>query len=115
MHASRFTDLPAPSCHAVIFSSQRNGADDAGYAAAAARMEQLVQQQPGFLAMDSARDAQGFGITVAYFDSEAAIKAWRDHPEHAQVRAQGRASWYEGFAVRVARVERTYSWERTHA
>ncbi|MEO5629576.1 MAG: antibiotic biosynthesis monooxygenase, partial [Thermomonas sp.] len=82
---------------------------------AATRMEQLVQQQPGYLAMDSSRDVQGFGITVAYFDSEDAIKDWRDHPEHAQVRAQGRASWYDGFAVRVARVERAYGWERVHA
>ena len=56
-----------------------------------------------------------FGITVAYFDSEDAIRAWRDHGEHASTRAEGRARWYDGFAVRGAKGERAYEWERGNA
>ena len=104
-----FSRLPPPPYYAVIFSSKRrdNPGDD-GYAAAAQRMEELVAQQPGFLGAESTRGADGFGITVAYFDSEASIAAWRANAEHAAARAQGRALWYEHFELRVAKVERAY-------
>jgi heme-degrading monooxygenase HmoA len=93
----------------VIFSSKRraDGGDD-GYAEAAQRMEQLVRSQPGFLGAESTRGADGFGITVAYFESEAAIANWRNNAEHAAARARGRAEWYEHFELRVAKVERAY-------
>jgi len=104
-----FAKLPAPPYYAVIFSSKRRdgGADD-GYDVTSARMLELVRQQPGFLGAESTRGADGFGITVAYFEDEAAIAAWRNHGEHADARARGRNEWYEHFELRIARVERAY-------
>jgi len=96
-----------PPYYAVIFSSQRTEGDQ-GYAAMADRMEALARQQPGFLGMDSARGADGFGITVSYWTSEAAIAAWKAHLDHEAARALGRERWYAHFDVRVARVERAY-------
>ena len=108
-----FATLPAPPYYAVIFSSKRRdaGGDD-GYDAMSARMVELVAQQPGFLGAESTRGADGFGITVAYFESEQAIAAWRNHAEHADARARGRAEWYEHFELRVAKVERAYGMRR---
>ncbi|RPE79619.1 antibiotic biosynthesis monooxygenase family protein [Vulcaniibacterium tengchongense] len=103
-----FARLPTPPYYAVIFSSQRNGADEAGYAAAAQRMLELAEQQPGYLGAESARGADGFGITVSYWASEEAIAAWRAHAEHAAARAHGRAHWYGRYELRVAKVERAY-------
>ena len=103
-----FAKLPEPPYFAVIFSSQRNGEDDAGYAAAAERMMELAAQQPGFLGAESARGTDGFGITVSYWESEAAISAWKHQAEHAATRAHGRKHWYEHFELRVAKVERAY-------
>ena len=105
---SAFAPLPAPPYWAVIFASQRNGVDDAGYADAADRMLALAAVQPGFLGADSARGADGFGLTVSYWTDEAAIAAWRAHAEHAAVRAHGRMHWYDHFTLRVAKVERAY-------
>ncbi|OWY37367.1 hypothetical protein CEK28_17640 [Xenophilus sp. AP218F] len=99
--------LPEPPFYAVIFSSQR-AAGDAGYAAMAERMLQLAARQPGFLGVESARGADGFGITVSYWESEAAIAAWREDAEHRIARETGQRQWYRQFAVRVARVERAY-------
>ena len=90
MHDDRFATLPTPPYYAVIFSSRRRGGDGDGYAEAAAHMGTLVREQPGFLGAESTRDGDGFGITVAYFDSEDAIRAWRDHGEHAQTRTNTR-------------------------
>ncbi|MFC3551447.1 antibiotic biosynthesis monooxygenase family protein [Lysobacter cavernae] len=104
-----FAALPKPPYYAVIFSSQRNGEDDTGYAAAAQRMVELAAQQPGYLGVESTRGSDGFGITVSYWDSEAAIAAWRQHAEHAATRAHGRTHWYDHYELRVAKVERAYA------
>src|SRR5690349_20051894 len=109
MSASGFARTPRPPYYAVIFSSRRNGRGEADYAEAADRMFALVQQQPGFLGADSTRNEEGFGITVAYFDSEAIILAWRNHAEHAATRERGKREWHEHFEVRVAKVERAYA------
>lgn len=103
-----FASTPRPPYYAVIFSSQRSAGDDAAYGEAALRMVELAQQQPGFLGAESTRDAAGFGITVSYWDSEAAIAAWRNHAEHAATREHGRRHWYQHFELRVAKVERAY-------
>lgn len=112
MAGNGFAQLPKPPYYAVIFSSQRNDQDDAGYGAMAERMVELAARQPGFLGVESTRGADGFGITVAYWDSEDAIRAWRMHAEHTAAREQGRRDWYDHFELRVARVERAYGWDR---
>ena len=109
MSGPGFAKTPQPPYYAVIFTSQRNGRGEADYAAAAERMFELAMQQPGCLGAESARTAGGFGITVAYFDSEENILRWRNHAEHAATRARGKREWYEHFEVRVAKVERAYN------
>ena len=104
---------PPPPYYAVIFTSRRNSHDQAGYEGMAALMAGLAVQQPGYLGMESARDADGLGITVSYWQSLADIAAWRGHAEHALARGQGRADWYDAYALRISRVERAYGWERS--
>ena len=97
---------------AVVFLSQRRGDDEQGYAAAAAAMEALAAAQPGYRGIDSARGADGFGVTVSWWADEAAALAWRAHAEHATIRERGRAEWYDRYEVAVATVDRSYHWER---
>ncbi|WP_119153189.1 antibiotic biosynthesis monooxygenase family protein [Caldimonas tepidiphila] len=112
MSDERFAELPdAGGCWAVIFSSLRTGVDE-GYAETAERMVELASRQPGFLGAESARGADGFGITVSYWRSREDIAAWRAHAEHALAREAGRGKWYERYALRVARVERDAGWMR---
>jgi heme-degrading monooxygenase HmoA len=95
------------SCFAVIFTSTRTDGDN-GYADAAERMAELVSEQPGFLGVESVRGADGVGITVSYWQSEAAILAWRQHPEHRLIQVRGHSEWYSAFQTRVCKVEREY-------
>lgn len=95
---------------AVIFASQRNGRDPAGYDAAAAAMHALAAAQPGYRGVEAARGSDGFGITVSYWADDASAKAWRDHPDHVATRAAGRTRWYNGYTVTVAQVTRGYDW-----
>jgi heme-degrading monooxygenase HmoA len=107
MSGSAFARLPEPPYYAVIFSSQRTP-DDNGYGAMAQRMADLAREQPGFLGMESTRGADGFGITVAYFTSEADIAAWKANAEHRVAQRLGHSTWYAHFELRVAKVERAY-------
>ncbi len=107
MADAAFAVTPEPPYYAVIFASRRRGGDH-GYGATAERMAELAAQQPGYLGMESSRDADGFGITVSYWRSEDDIRAWRRNAEHALAREQGRTTWYEHYELRVAKVERAY-------
>ena len=103
---------PKPPYYAVIFTSRRNLHDAVGYGEMADWMVTLAAQQPGYLGVESVRDAGGLGITVSYWQTLADIAAWRRHAEHALARGQGRADWYDAYALRISRVERSYGWER---
>jgi heme-degrading monooxygenase HmoA len=95
--------------YAVIFTAESTGPDPE-YDRTAERMYELASAMPGFVGFESA--AQGASeITVSYWASLDAIAAWRNHPEHLEAQARGRASWYRRFTIRIARVEREYSFE----
>lgn len=104
---SIFAHTPEPPYYAVIFSSQR-APGDKGYDLMAVRMVELAAQQPGFLGVESARDRDGFGITVSYWESADAIADWKRHAEHRVAQESGRSTWYEHYELRVAKVERAY-------
>ena len=99
-----------PTYYAVIFTSTRSS-EDAGYAAMAREMEERARRQPGFLGIESARNSDGTGITVSYWQTLESIAAWKADPAHSAAQQQGKATWYESYRVRIARVERTYGME----
>ncbi|MCU7248305.1 antibiotic biosynthesis monooxygenase family protein [Pseudomonas koreensis] len=101
------SETPEAPYYAVIFTSTRTEGDQ-GYAEAAERMLELVREQPGFLGVESVRGTDGVGVTVSYWASEAAILAWKEHPEHRLIRERGRSTWYATCHTRVCRVERDY-------
>ncbi len=97
---------PEPPYLAVIFSSQRTGEEHAEYNEMTESLERLAPDQPGFLGIESARDAAGFGITVSYWKDEASIAAWKANAVHREAQSAGKARWYAQYKIRVARVER---------
>ncbi len=103
-----FAQLPAPPYYVVTFVSQRTEGDH-GYNAMADEMVSLAKGQPGYLGHESARGADGFGITNSFWTDEASIKAWKAVADHLTAQRKGRTDWYQAYAVRVARVERAYT------
>lgn len=102
-----FAKTPEPPFYAVIFSSTRTPGDK-GYEDMAERMVALAQNQPGFLGIESARDGDGFGISVSYWESEDAIASWKAEAEHRAAQSRGITDWYEHYELRIAKVERAY-------
>lgn len=76
----------------MVFLSQQM-ADDLGYEAMAQRLEQEVRAIPGFLRLESVREASGKGITLSYWDSLEGIRLWKEHSLHKQAKAQA-SKWY---------------------
>lgn len=102
-----FATTPEPPYYAVIFTSLRTDGDQ-DYGHMADRMVELAREQPGFLGVESARGADGFGITVSYWTSEEAIRNWKANAEHRIAQETGKLRWYADYQLRVAKVERAY-------
>lgn len=98
---------------AVIFLAMRTGEDEEGYQAAANEMSALAKMQPGFCGEDHARSENGLGITVSYWENDDCAKDWRNHTDHKAIRDRGRGKWYEYYTLHVARVERSYDWQKS--
>ena len=107
MSDKNIAKTPKPPYYAVIFTSLRTEGDR-GYGHMADQMVELAAQQPGFLGVESARTAEGLGITVSYWSSEEAITAWKAHADHRIAQETGQRVWYSDYHLRVARVERDY-------
>lgn len=92
--------------YAVIFTSLRTDFED-NYAEMVLNMETLAKLQPGFLGVESARNE--IGITVSYWESLEAIANWKQNLDHLDAQFLGRQKWYENYTVRIAKVEKEYS------
>ena len=103
-----FAPTPTPPYYAVIFTTRRTDGDH-GYSAMADAMDKLAAEQPGYLGIESVRNAEGFGMTVSYWADDASIKAWKALAEHLAAQRLGRERWYKHYELRVAKVERAYS------
>lgn len=99
---------PKPPYYAVIFSSKRTDTGQEDYAATAQRMDELARGQDGYLGIESARGADGRGITVSYWRDLESIAQWKANAEHRDAQRRGRAEWYANYTVRIAKVEREY-------
>jgi heme-degrading monooxygenase HmoA len=103
---------PAPPYFAVIFTATRDEQPDDGFAATDADLFELATGQPGFLGYETSA-GDGVGITVSYWETEDAIRAWKAQAEHIAAQREGRARWFDSYVVRVARVERAYGFTRS--
>lgn len=102
-----FAATPRPPYYAAIFTSLRSPADQ-GYGEMADRMAQLASLQAGYLGAESSRDAQGFGITVSYWESEQAIHEWKHNAEHQIAQEKVTPPGTSTSSLRIAKVERAY-------
>ncbi len=98
---------PEGSYYAVIFTSVMNE-NAKGYEEMAKRMLTMAAKQEGYLGVENARDEDGTGITVSYWESVEAIMRWKQAGEHQGAQHRGMSEWYKAFRVRICKVEREY-------
>lgn len=103
------TETSKAPYYAVIFSAKKTN-DLSGYEEMATAIVELAEQQEGFLGIESAQE--GFEITVSYLKDEKSIQNWYANIEHQEAQKLGKSKWYESYNVRVAKVERAYSFKK---
>ncbi|GAB4208204.1 MAG: hypothetical protein Fur0019_13650 [Tibeticola sp.] len=91
----------------VVIFRARVAAFDAQYSATAARMRELAISQFGCLAFHAVTEGDE-EVALSYWPDEAAVRAWRAHPEHVAAQRMGRERWYRSYSVEVAEVTRQY-------
>lgn len=96
---------------AVIFEVQL--ADDRGpeYLELAARLREELERIDGFISVERFQSLSDPGklLSLSYWRDEAAVARWRNHAEHRQAQAAGRAGIFRDYRIRVAEVSRDYS------
>lgn len=93
----------------------REDVDAAEYQRTSERMVELVSGMPGFRSIEGFTGEDGRELAIAYFDSDEAVQAWRDHPEHVHTRERGRTEFFDAYDITVAEVIRHYDWSATTA
>lgn len=81
------------------------------YAEVAERMIALARSMPGFEEFKTFRADDGERVSIIAFESLETHTAWRDHPEHREAQALGRAKFYDEYSILVCeqRYERSFS------
>ena len=53
---------------------------------------------------------EGNETAIITFESEAALAAWRNHPEHLEAQRRGQEEFYRSYRIQVCEVLRDYSY-----
>ena len=113
MHLFKYNQYAHLMSFAVIFKSTRTEDSTDLYHEQTELMEALVKSIPGYLSHFSFRDpATREGVTISYFESEDAIKKWKQVGEHIRAQELGRSDFYENYEVQVVEILREYSWNK---
>jgi heme-degrading monooxygenase HmoA len=85
----------------VLFYSRLR--DDAGpdYGPLAGRMLELARAMPGFRSFKHFAAPDGERLSVIEFESEEALRAWREHPEHREAQRRGRDEFYAEYQLQA--------------
>lgn len=78
----------------------------------AARMRSLAEAMPGFVSFKAFSAEDGERVSIIEFESEEALRAWREHPEHRKAQALGRNRFYSEYQIQVCSIVRQYQHRR---
>ena len=77
------------------------------------RMAALASEMPGLISIDAYASPEGMRLAVVRFESDDALRAWKDHPEHLEAQARGREAFFDEYRVTVvSSVLREYASQR---
>ena len=100
-----------PNYFAVIFSSSLKDQTDPIYHEFSKQMQDEIQHSPGFLGIESYREATGKGVTISYWESKKAIRQWKENSKHVLAQQYGKTHAYAQFELKICRVEKAYEFK----
>ena len=103
---------------AVIFEVEPSEEGKATYLEHAARLRPMLEHIEGFISIERFQSLSNPRklVSLSFWQDEASVRAWREHPEHRAIQAAGRAGVFDDYRLRVATVVRDYGlYERDEA
>ncbi|WP_394796735.1 antibiotic biosynthesis monooxygenase family protein [Armatimonas sp.] len=76
------------------------------YAELAPQMVELAKQQPGFISLKTFTATDGERVTIAEFESDEAVLAWRNNAIHQNAQERGRTDFYAEYISQTCEVIR---------
>lgn len=97
--------------YSVIFEVEPTAEGKAEYLEIAARLREILVQQPGFISIERFQSLVDDGkiLSLSFWEDEAAIKGWRNQIEHRMAQQEGRERLFKSYRIRVAEVVRDYT------
>lgn len=86
----------------IVFRSRLRPEHEAEYRQFAPEIERLARSRPGFVSIDSYADDSGARVSIVEFESEATLRAWREHPRHLEAQRLGRERFYSEYSITVS-------------
>lgn len=95
---------------AMIFEVWPRPEHQQRYLDTAAELRALLETIDGFVSIERFESLYEPGkiLSLGFFESEAAIAAWRNMPEHRKAQALGRGRYFSDYRLRIACVTRDY-------
>ncbi|WP_062270842.1 antibiotic biosynthesis monooxygenase family protein [Endozoicomonas arenosclerae] len=97
--------------YAVIFEVEFNEGCMEEYLKLGAEMRERVVQYDGFISAErfSSVVKEGKVCSLSFWESEDAIKSWKQDLQHLLCQKKGQESLFSDYRIRIAKVERDYS------
>lgn len=100
----------------VLFRSELTGEAGDDYAQWADEMLEHARRQPGFVDFTQyTGKTNGERLTVVRWKDEETLEAWRRDRKHVAAKELGRERWYASYAIEIAKVFHTSSFDRLAA
>jgi len=96
---------------ALFRSRIKDDANVEEYKNLSAEMVELVSSLPGFISYELWRGKDGAALTIANFESEEAVAAWRQEVAQRAAQERGREEFYQTYSVQVCTTSWEYEWE----
>jgi heme-degrading monooxygenase HmoA len=96
----------------TIFRTRLNAQAQEEYGAMAKRMSELARAVPGYVSHKGFVAEDGEKVTIVEFETEQALREWKNHPEHIEAKRLGVTTFFSAFKYQICSVVRARTWER---
>jgi heme-degrading monooxygenase HmoA len=96
----------------TIFRSRLRPEHQEQYSQWAAQMHDLAVTMPGFISIKTFSAEDGERVSIVEFESEEAVRHWREQVDHRQAQELGRKLFYSEYRIQVCQPIRDYSFPK---
>lgn len=94
----------------TVLRSRLNPGVQDDYGPMARHMSELARTIPGHVSHKGFVAEDGERVTIVEFETEAALHAWRVHPEHALAKRHGIQSFFSEYKMQICSVIKDRVW-----